>query len=295
MVLVVFLAIKSNVYWPKNQEIVTGSYYEELPILETFTGLPIELEFYLYTYQNGLVEQDTVEIKLIEVQDKDIQKIQYASVYPRCNGTFRIEFRKDFAESQIYIQIDKKSETLGNYRIALKRLLAGNKVLYMDRDYHMLNDEEIVDHLYMKWEDNDQLTYESKVFRPNYQISKERHWWLFKVETIVYNKENVIITYSVLENIEEDYIIWLYGNPDILNNIDKDRYLQNYEYYSPTKSIETSSWEKGEKYNIVYEMPRHFGWYRLVGGISNKGKTRITDDNTGFDYVVFGWFEASKY
>ena len=298
--LLIFFYTVNSVYFPMKNKDFYSDYRQELTIPDVYVGEPLEVEFYLYAHQSGFTEQDTVEIKVIEVFNTGESEVLKSFVYPRTNGTCRLEFVKGSTESKVYFEAIKISGELNFYSLGLKRLISQKDVLYLNHNYYLVDSNKRNQLLYKKWEPKKEVQYNAKTFTPNLSdFDTAVFGSLFKVTDIVFDNEgknsSVIVNYEALETITEDYNIWLYGNPDNLHNLDISRFSANYEYYNPVEPIQTSTWIKGNSYQVTYPFPRNKGWYRLFGGINIKKDDetiRLVDETTKKNYVIFGWFNA---
>jgi O-antigen ligase len=304
LTLMMFLTVATYVHMPQGTYYETGNFEMKLPIPDELVGESITLDFYLYAHQSGLEEQETVLIEVIEDNMDGTSQVSQGYLYPRTNGNLTMDFIKQNIDSTIHLVITKKSQELYQYRFLPKRMYTKDRVLELDRFYYLIRPKKLEEVMLANWTDYDESRYEHLTFKPLINDFKpvvfEHKIKLIGVNVIDNSNDNntVELVYECLEDINQDYVLWLYGVPDNLNNLDPSRLLANNEYYSPLEPVATSTWRGGETHRVRYEFPRDYGWYNLrIGMYYKQGDEviRLVTEDGVTNNVILGWLDARVF
>ena len=300
LTLLVFLMTVREVHVPTTWQWHTDGFVQVLPVPDDYLGETIEVEYYLYAHQRGLAAQDTVAVTIEEHFSGGGVKVHEFFVYPRTNGTCRLTFEKTQSDSEIIFRLDKVSKGLRAYRFQFKRLLTNEQVLFMDRAYYLIPQEEEDEHLYSRWEEKNKELYDFRRYNPKLtefeEVTFDGLFTIEGIEAYVDGKETMVeVTYKAHKKPEMDYNLWVYANPDNVHYLPERRFLSNNEYLKSLETVMTGQWEAGSHHTVTYVIPRDYGWYRLVTGIyyrEDDTTRRLSVEETGRTYVDAGWFEA---
>jgi len=283
-----------NAYFVEIRMKLEEDYSRRLIIRNEDVGKALSLEYNIYTIQKDFT-QDTVEVKIVEKYEDGQEKVRDTYTYKQASGNVIRSFVKEDKESDIYIEATKLSDELIQYYFLPKKVVADHYVNYLNRNYYLspkFNDYLIES---IEWKDYKGEDYE-QILKDEININFDNKIILEKVDIDEKDgKKYLKFNFYYKEQLDGEYVFWLYGYPDNILNLNENRLQSGMEGYGPMDSNKTTDWQVGNKYTITYEFPRNVGWYNLRCGFYTKKEDKVVRlyPNKQSSHVAdLKWFDA---
>lgn len=231
-------------------------------------------------------DQDAVNIKIIEVFDEE-ETVLIDLNYPSVKGDIKHKITNPKVGSKLVARYTVIENDINSFYVLPKKVVMGTQYKDLDKLYYLQVPivRQMLEPLY--WSKTDIENNQTHTENVGSYISDH-----FKIIDIQFSHGQDVFVGSVklkaVSDILFDYKFWVTGQPDDLNDIEKDRFNFGYETYELVQSKRTSELNEGDELELVFEIPRSYGVYQLELGAN------YYDENQRYSVLIVDESGKSK-